>query len=203
MVVYKEFGKGRIALPVGKLDIVMPRLPWDRADFRSWANVPEDECDEQHRAYASLPEKSEVRLPSFTVTQRSPLPLRRAAEVMAYYFKREFRYDVPQYDADAHWKEKGPRVYLWGDDVYDHLIFGAACFHWMEWSNHPPAWSFSWVWFHPFRRRQGLLSKVWPYFRARYGTFWLERPLSPAMEAFVARHEPGWLTPDYFREEAV
>jgi hypothetical protein len=203
MVQYKEFGKGRISVPFGSLDLVMPRLPWETADVASWRAAPEDEQEEHHRAYEPLPDKHGVTLPNFTVTQRSPMPLRRAAEVMAYYFKREFSYDAPQYDADARWEPNGPRVYLWGEDVSAHLIYGAACFHWMEWDNHSPTWSFSWVWVHPFRRRQGVLSKVWPYFRARYGVFWVERPLSPSMEAFLSKHEPDWLTPDYLREEAA
>lgn len=52
----------------------------------------------------------------------------------------------------------------------------------------PHAWSMTWVWLHPFERRRGHLSKVWPFMTARYGSFAVDRP-SPAMRAFLTRHQ--------------
>ena len=50
-------------------------------------------------------------------------------------------------------------------------------------------WGLAWVWFHPYERRRRHLSRAWPYFRARFGDFEVERPLSLAMAAFLRKHE--------------
>jgi hypothetical protein len=64
---------------------------------------------------------------------------------------------------------------------------GAAGFD----SEHGFPWALGWAWFHPYARRRGYLSQAWPYFRKRFGGFILEPPLSEAMEAFVAKNDPG------------
>ena len=56
------------------------------------------------------------------------------------------------------------------------------------WGHGPsPAWNLSWVWISPHLRRRGILSRYWPRFRARYGQFALQPPLSPAMAAFARK----------------
>jgi hypothetical protein len=44
-----------------------------------------------------------------------------------------------------------------------------------------------WIWIHPYCRRQGLLSKAWPEFEKMFPGFEPDPPLSPAMQAFVAK----------------
>ncbi len=44
-----------------------------------------------------------------------------------------------------------------------------------------------WIWFHPYFRRQGLLTEAWPKFKEEFGNFCCEPPLSDAMETFLSK----------------
>ena len=118
------------------------------------------------------------------LTDRSPLILRRAAEEFARYLKRQFHYDFLQYSAN----NPCGVVFLWSDGQRDSLrrAVGAAHFVSRERSSGDAVWWLSWVWFHPFARRRGYLKDIWPYFRARFGRFCVDAPLSKEMEAFLA-----------------
>jgi hypothetical protein len=123
------------------------------------------------------------------VTDRSPRRLRTAVECLARYFKREFHYDFIQYSATD--SDPTARAFVWTtewdyrhDDSWD-VVIGACCFRWRA-EDRPAHWALQWVWFHPFARRRGNLSKAWPYFRQRFGAFDIEEPVSEAMRAFVA-----------------
>ncbi len=133
------------------------------------------------------------------VLPESGLRLRKAVERLALHFKRELRYDFPQFEA-SETREKHYFVpweaylfhatadELWhGEGPVKSRFIGAACFRWREWTNAPHEWSLDWTWFHPYFRTRGHLSKAWPHFRQKYGEFHLAHPLSPAMQAFLER----------------
>jgi hypothetical protein len=123
------------------------------------------------------------------VHPRSSKNLRLAVETAAYFFKREFGFDFAQYTAD---EDTGPKdrifamVHIRADGKDG--VFGVISFRWREWKDDPPAYALQWVWFHPWERRQGHLSKFWPQFREKLGNFIVEGPLSEAMYAFLKKH---------------
>jgi hypothetical protein len=65
----------------------------------------------------------------------------------------------------------------------DGMVIGAAQF-----ALETQGWVLEWVWLHPFKRRRGILHRTWPIWRQRYGRFHPRRPLSTAMQGFVAKH---------------
>jgi len=136
------------------------------------------------------------------VTYESPSDVRDAVETLGLYFKREFHYDFPPFEASenpSNWAYRY-EAYLFHDlarhvmeeDVQTpQFCFGAACFRWITWENSEHCWSLQWVWFHPFFRKQGYLSKAWPLFVEKYGErFHIDHPLSLPMEKFL--EYVGW-----------
>ena len=69
-----------------------------------------------------------VAQPLVAVRRTSPLTHRRAVERFAYYFKCEFKYDFPQFEADDLTDDY--RAWLFASDDYgaEWRAFGAACF---------------------------------------------------------------------------
>jgi ribosomal protein S18 acetylase RimI-like enzyme len=106
-------------------------------------------------------------------------------------FQREFCYDFVQWDG-PHQIESDPRArgFLFNDDsgVFGHGAIVGACARWREHTDHPPCWAMQWIWIAPKARRRGILSRRWDAFRARFGKFVIEPPLSEAMQAFAAKH---------------
>jgi hypothetical protein len=135
---------------------------------------------------------------SAVVTPASTPVLRRAVECIAYYFRREFSYDLVQY-CSLEMEDDGHRAYLWTDpmtlDEDDReVVFGACCFRWRQWRDPPPdfpaeSYGMQWIWMHPYQRRKGVLSRAWPYFLARFHPFVPEGPHSPGMEAFLRKNQ--------------
>jgi hypothetical protein len=165
--------------------------------------VPADEMESELRLYAD----QGVRRPDdlWCVTTRSPLKVRRAVWQFASYFRREFRYDVVQYGFQGQETDTSARAYLWdlvdAGDVAHHAI-GACCFRWREDSDSHPGWALQWIWLHPFERGQGHLTRAWPYFRARFGDFDVESPVSTAMASFLD-HLPADQRPSIWRRRAI
>ena len=125
------------------------------------------------------------------VTQRSPLPMRRAVQQMAHYFQREVHYDFLQYVAVEEERDDKTVAFLWTDDYpIDNKgsleVLGACCFRWRQYSDSGDRYALQWIWIHPYRRRKGHLTKAWPYFEKRFGEFIVEGPLSRAMRVFLA-----------------
>jgi hypothetical protein len=146
----------------------------------------------QHTADRSLPHDVIVVVP------RSPVAHRRAVERLGIYLKREQHFDFPPYDAEeaVHYSDQAQDVaFLWTThrhadlkkDEWVHPAIGACGFRWRKWSDAPEGWALAWVWFHPYERRQGHLTRAWPYFRERFGDFLAEPPLSAAMKSFVRK----------------
>jgi hypothetical protein len=126
------------------------------------------------------------------VKPESPLKLRREVERFAIYFRREFSYDFQQFEATE--KPSKPdfvpyAAYLFanGPNSYPRIWVGACCFRWREYTNVEPRWAAQWIWFHPYFRGKGILSKAWDKFHELHGNFYNEPPHSPAMEAFLRK----------------
>lgn len=115
----------------------------------------------------------------------SPRSLRKAVERIAYYFRREFNYDFVQYAAED--DDPHSHAFLWVApyNLFPEETGGACCFRWREWEDAEPCWGLQWIWLHPYLRRKGLLAQAWPYYQERFGNFFSEPPLSPAMTAFL------------------
>jgi hypothetical protein len=105
----------------------------------------------------------------------------------AVRFKRDFGYDFIQWpyvdkrsDIDSSWVG-----YLFA--AQDGTIDGACGFQQQD-----DEWVLAWAWIRPERQRSGLLATRWSSFVAQFGDFWIEHPLSDAMQAFFTRHAtPG------------
>jgi hypothetical protein len=127
------------------------------------------------------------------VTRDSPIGLRRAAERLGLWFRREFHFDLPPYRASD---EEDYAIFLWADTDQETSgrvpAIGAVGFQVDDELASKP-WTLSWAWFHPYARRRGHLSRAWPYFRERFGEFDLELPLSDAMESFLHHNDPDAL----------
>jgi hypothetical protein len=118
------------------------------------------------------------------VDGNAPLWTHREVASRALHFKREFGYDFVQ------WPDVITRAKLdqrWVGFLFadaDGAIDGACAFY----NDAGAEWALQWVWIRPDRRRHGLLAARWPGFLAEFGDFWIEHPLSEAMQGFVARH---------------
>ncbi len=119
------------------------------------------------------------------ITSRSHLIYRKGVENVAAWFRREMQFDFLQYHPDERDRDND-RVYAY---IERGLILGAAVFRLREDKGERPILSLAWVNMHPYTRRRGVLSQVWPMFRAMYGDFPIEGPLSPAMQQFILKHE--------------
>lgn len=122
------------------------------------------------------------------VDQSSPLWMHGAVCDRAFEFKREFKYDFVQWDGSST-RRAGEDWQGWlfaADDM--GAIAGACGFMRRDGAIEGPEWSLQWIWLAPKYRRAGLLEARWPSFLQAYGDFDIERPLSPAMQAFVRKH---------------
>jgi hypothetical protein len=118
------------------------------------------------------------------VVDAAPKPLRRAVENCAVYFRREFNYDFVQYRAEH--PAALSEAFLWIQQM--EMVVGGCCFYWEKFRDGHECWVLGWVWLHPYVRRDGHLTKVWPYFREQYGEFWVSSPWSPAMQQFLKKN---------------
>ncbi len=75
------------------------------------------------------------------------------------------------------------------DAPVQHRAFGACGFRWGDRGEGKAGWELQWAWLHPYWRREGHLSDLWPCLRAEYGDFEIDGPLSLAMRAFLAKRD--------------
>jgi hypothetical protein len=127
------------------------------------------------------------------VTLASPKTVRKAVWQLALYFKREFHYDFCQYGHEGNETDADAVAFLWTTNhpsrIDMQLAVGACCFRLRGRHDGTRVFALQWIWFHPYKRSQGLLKRAWPYFRSRFGTFVVEQPLSHAMEAFLREYD--------------
>jgi hypothetical protein len=121
----------------------------------------------------------------------SPQWLQRIVYHCALALKRDEHCDFPQWR-----KDRPPKGAAYERDLHalvlveDRVIpVGAVGFSWINWSDCEPGWHMNFAWVADSWRRQGVLTRRWPQWRKTYGGFTLERPLSRAMRAFVAKVE--------------
>lgn len=101
-------------------------------------------------------------------------------------FKREFHYDFMQWGSER--KDDDPDVHGFLLDLPDGRIAGACAFRLRTFSDgRAPRWGLQWVWIAPQFRRSGVLARRWLGLRERFGEFRVEGPVSPAMQAFLAK----------------
>lgn len=140
--------------------------------------------------------------PFVVVGPQSPLSWLKAVEEMAYYFKRELKFEFPTFTADERFKPElqRDRVLVFNrTEILDHkptpknpkdfvntyTFFGAIGVRWRQWENDSASWSLPWVWLHPYERRQGHLTKAWPFLLKMFPNLSVEPPFSPAMAGFL------------------
>jgi hypothetical protein len=129
------------------------------------------------------------------ITHKSPVLYRKAVYKIACFFRREFGYDFVQYGDEGKEDDPSHVAFLWihpeteGSSRFRIPCIGASCFRYHERTDHPADYSMQWVWFHPYWRRRGLLSKSWPDFKLEFGDFVCEQPISEAMSRFLEKQQ--------------
>lgn len=122
------------------------------------------------------------------VNHESPLWMHGEIYERAAAFRREFGYDFVQWagswsqHAGEDWEG---RLFALGDDG---TVAGACAFMRPDLNSQEPGWALQWIWFAPKYRRSGLLESRWSSLVETYGDFYIEPPLSPAMQSFVRKH---------------
>ncbi len=145
------------------------------------------------------------RVSPLRVTVQSRMDQRRAVWTLSNLLSREKRYGG-LYGYGGRETDPSCVAYMWVryepwcDPEIRIPCVGAACFREEPGQGHYMAW----VWFHPYCRRSGLLSRVWETFEENHPNFGVAHPLSPAMLAFLEKRGhaggvKGW-TADRKRE---
>lgn len=122
------------------------------------------------------------------VDSKAPIWMQEEVRKRARKFKRDFHYDFTQ------WPDTGRKPISTGWHGYlltagaDGTIAGACAFLDIKGQEAGLDWSLQWVWIAPKYRRHGILLKHWPVFVERYGDFFIEPPLSEAMQGFISAH---------------
>ncbi|MEX3983689.1 hypothetical protein AB4Y45_32425 [Paraburkholderia sp. EG287A] len=119
------------------------------------------------------------------VTSASPAWMHREIYDRAAAFRREFGYDFVQWGSERGEDDPNARGLLFVDE--NGAIVGACAFRLREWADRDAQWALQWVWFAPSQRRHGHFARHWAALRAEYGDFYIEPPVSDAMQAFLAR----------------
>lgn len=99
----------------------------------------------------------------------------------AYAFKREMHYDFIQWSKS----ERDPNVHGYLFTTDEGRIVGACSFRLRKPETGAPRWGLQWIWVAPKHRRKGILRARWPALRRRYGEFFIEPPVSDAMQSFA------------------
>lgn len=122
------------------------------------------------------------------VVSGSDIRLRKEVERLAYYFKRELHFDFLQYEATDNTSHT---AYLFANEMrhIPRVWVGACCFRTRTFKDlEKPYEALQWIWIHPYYRNRGILLKSWSTLRKNHGDFFAEPPVSPAMRAFLIKH---------------
>jgi hypothetical protein len=153
-------------LPFGNktYDILTPRIPFLR-------NLPEVLWSNQDML-------------AVRVHYNSQKSLRKAAEILGCYFRRENKYDFPPYGVEDHIDDNLQLILLLNRQ-YQYSYFALGCIgfdYGQKYSSIAVCWHLSWAWFHPFCRGAGYLSQLYPSLLRAYGDFIFQPPLSKTMK---------------------
>jgi hypothetical protein len=121
------------------------------------------------------------------VVPGSPRLLRCAVFQVARYFAREFDALYVPYECD----DREAHVGFLFASPDRAAVMGACVLRWRGWNLAPWGFGLQWIWLHPCARRRGHLRAAWGLFRALFGAFEPEPPLSRAMQGFMANHAAG------------
>lgn len=176
----------RMEIPDNRLDIVVPVLS-KSLHLKRCAEVYPGEFT--GRVISTSAKGHRHTITMYPITPSTPLRARKATEIIAYYFKREFNYDAPGYHPDED-QDRKDRIFLllegdYHDETYNAV--GAIVFRWRKYSNAPEQRVLDWVWIHPFLRQTGIFTTYWTIFRELYGDFHVESPYSKAMHSFLVK----------------
>jgi hypothetical protein len=154
-----------------------------------------------HRQVAStLPPQPDELISALNLGTNADLTVERASpgwmQAMVYErarrLQREEHYDFVQWSADGpNWERSSefptpPHAILLIEQ--GNIAVGIAGFQTGQfWSNICLGWHMLFVWVAPEWRRQGILSRRWPAWRAAYGEFTVETPISSGMASFLAK----------------
>lgn len=133
---------------------------------------------------------------SSTISSVNVLPsssklLRLHVERFALYFLGEMRTGGIQFSAAEKSCSPGFRHYhaiLVGAE--DRHV-GAIAFRYRPEQCKECPWILDWIWIHPYFRRAGILTAVWPVVIEQFGIFRLSEPISPAMRQFLLKVRHG------------
>lgn len=122
------------------------------------------------------------------VVPESPFHLKQEVERFAYYFARESGFAVPFRASKSSIWDDPYTAYLFPSP--DKSVWVGACFFTPEQllSVKLMCDALFWVWLHPYYRGRGILKTHWATLRANHGDFWIDRPLSDAMRAFLLKN---------------
>ena len=135
--------------------------------------------------------------PFLVIGPQSPLSWLKAVEGMAYYFKRELKFESPafvvndRFDPEAQrdrvlvfYKreilERKPTPRNTKDFFNAYIFLGAIGIRWKQEKNDSTSWSLPWVWIHPYERRKGHLTNAWPSLLKMFPNPLVEKPISRA-----------------------
>ena len=127
-----------------------------------------------------------TREPFVVVNSTSSAWLQSRAHRRARALSQETRIDYALWGREVEINQHA-RAVLFNDDTGTFgqgAIAGAAAFLWRA---DVRRWVLEWAWIVPKARRQGLLSRLWPALRSRFGAFTIEPPLTPALQEFLRR----------------
>lgn len=116
--------------------------------------------------------------------------LKKFVYKFAFYFRREFNYDIIQYSEDE--EELTHRAFLFlsraGDQYYDkdiYRILGGGCFRQRKYKDCYESYALQWIWIHPYMRRKGMLTKAFDEFMNQFEQFRVESPYSVEIKSFL------------------
>lgn len=126
------------------------------------------------------------------------LDTRYGIEIIGRYFRNEFDYDFPPYEANFPGNQDR-EIHLLTEynsgDPYASKLYGCIEFQRGIYGNVAhDIWILTWVWLHPFFRNRGELSRAWPGIGKRHGPFIVQPPISTAMRSFLSTRKTGEIT---------
>lgn len=137
----------------------------------------------------------EIKTSNFLIEVNSLLnrPLFKEVYKIAKYFKEESNYDRVPFDLTG-MLPTPYKVFLFTEIDIDEVaagnkktqrIYGACLFSKKSFSKSENIWVLEWIWLHPFFRHRGFLKEKWTFFQDEFGDFFIGKPVSPNMEAFL------------------